>query len=212
MKSVLIVEDQKMVRDHMADCVNASDVFTLAGTLSNAAAAEIFCERNPVDLILMDVCTDNDESGLDAAASIKKHLPNIKIIIVTSMAECSFLERAKKAKADSFWYKDISSEELIEIMERTMNGESVYPNKTPEVKVGLTSSYEFTDSELKVLRLLVEGLSYEEIAAQLDIKPTTVITHTNHMLSKTGYKNKLRLCIAVSNKKLIIPTPDKDLE
>ena len=42
MKSVLIVEDQKMVRYNMADYINASDAFTLAGTLSNAAAAEIF--------------------------------------------------------------------------------------------------------------------------------------------------------------------------
>ena len=211
MKRVLIVEDQKMVRDNMADYINASDEFTLAGTLSNAATAEIFCEKNHVDLILMDVCTENDESGLDAASSIKKHYPDIKIIIVTSMAECSFIERARQAKADSFWYKDIESEELIDIMKRTAAGESIYPDRTPEVKVGLASSYEFTNSELKVLRLLVEGLSYEEIAAQLGYKPTTVITHTNNMLSKTGYKNKLRLCIAVSNKKLIIPTPDKDL-
>lgn len=82
MKRVLIVEDQKMVRDNMADYINASDEFTLAGTLSNAATAEIFCEKNHVDLILMDVCTENDESGLDAASSIKKHYPDIKIIIL----------------------------------------------------------------------------------------------------------------------------------
>ena len=50
----------------------------------------------PVDLILMDVVTENGESGLVAAEKIKKKFPNIKIIIVISMPECSYIKRAKK--------------------------------------------------------------------------------------------------------------------
>ncbi len=212
MTRVLIVEDQKMAMENMVNYVESSKRYKLAGTLTNAAMAEIFCSSNPVDLILMDVCTEFDENGLDAAAVIKKRFPSIKIIIVTSMVEVGYLERARNAGAESFWYKDASSEELLDVMDKTMAGESIYPEKTPEVKLGLASSYEFTEAELKVLRLLVEGLSYEEIGEKLGIKATTVITHTNHMLDKTGYKNKLRLCIAVTNKKLIIPSSDEEFE
>ena len=49
-------------------------------------------------------------------------MPQIKIIIVTSLAECSFIERAHKAGVESFWYKDAGKEELLEVMDRTMKG------------------------------------------------------------------------------------------
>lgn len=209
---VLIVEDQKMPRENMAGSVNSSTGYVLAGTLTNAAMTDMFCAGHAVDLILMDVCTEHDENGLDAAAVVKKRFPAIKIIIVTSMVECSFLDRAREAGADSFWYKDASEEELLEIMDRTMAGESVYPEKTPEVELGLASSYDLTAGEMKVLRLLMESLSYEEIAKELNCSERNVRFHLNNVLDKTGYKNKMQLLLAIADKKLMIPTPRKDLK
>ena len=100
---VLIVEDQKMAQENMEAIIKTSDNYTLAGTIPNAADAELFCMREQVDLILMDVCTARDESGIDACALIKKKFKNIKVIIVTSMAEHTFIEKARAARADGFW-------------------------------------------------------------------------------------------------------------
>ena len=61
---VLIVEDQKMAQENMEAIINSNANYTLAGTIANAADAELFCMREGVDLILMDVCTLRDENGI----------------------------------------------------------------------------------------------------------------------------------------------------
>jgi two-component system vancomycin resistance associated response regulator VraR len=99
---VLIVEDQKMAQENMESVVQSDENYSLAGTISNAADAELVCMHKAVDLILMDVCTAYDESGIEACALIKRKYPKIKVIVVTSMAEHTFIEKAKEAKADSF--------------------------------------------------------------------------------------------------------------
>ena len=204
MFNVLIVEDRKMSRDCMEGYIKDSDRYRLAASITNAGMAEMACMRYDIDLILMDVCTENDESGIEAAAVIKRHMPNIKIIIVTSMADVGFIAKSKEAKADSFWYKEVSEHELLDIMDRTMGGESVYPDKTPEVKIGNALSGEFTPSELEVLRLLVKGLPDAEIAQTLHISISTVRWHIKELFEKTGYNNRVTLACDVINKDLIV--------
>ena len=89
---VMIVEDQTMPRELFELRIQASEHFETALSIDNAALADVYCLRLPVDLILMDVITRGGESGLDAAARIKRAFPQINIIIVTSMPECSYLE------------------------------------------------------------------------------------------------------------------------
>ncbi len=212
MTRVLIVEDQKMARENMEAIIKGSENYTLAGIIPNAADAELFCMREQVDLILMDVCTARDENGIEACALIKKKFKKIKVIIVTSMAEHTFLEKAKEARADSFWYKDASHGELITVMDRTMAGEQVFPDKTPEVKLGLTTSYGLTQSELDVLRALMQSTGDEDAAAMLGCTKANIRWHLGKILDKTGYRTRMELLIAVARKNLIIVTPDKALE
>ena len=212
MNRVLIVEDQKMAQENMESIISASENYTLAGIIPNAADAELFCMREHIDLILMDVCTLRDESGIDATAIIKKNFPKIKIIIVTSMAEHTFIKKAKMARADSFWYKDASHGELISVMDRTMKGEHIFPDKTPEVKLGLTTSYELTDSELGVLRALMQSTSDEDAAEMLGCTKANVRWHIGKILEKTGYRTRMELLIAVAQINLIIVSPDKVLD
>ena len=209
---VLIVEDQKMAQENMEAIIRSSENYTLAGIIPNAADTELFCMRTDVDLILMDVCTARDESGIDACAVVKKKFPHIKIIIVTSMAEHTFIEKAKQAQADSFWYKDASRGELLTVMDQTMSGETVFPDKTPEVKLGLTTSYELTNAELDVLRALMQSTSDEDAAKMLSCTKSNIRWHVSRILDKTGYRTRMELLIAVASKNLIIVTPDKALE
>lgn len=212
MTKVLIVEDQRMAQENMEAIIKSSDKYTLSGIISNAADAELFCMRSCVDLILMDVCTAHDENGIEACAVIKKKFPKIKVIVVTSMAEHTFIEKAKEAKADSFWYKDASDGELIAVMDKTMAGEHIFPDKTPEVRLGLTTSYELTDSELEVLRALMQSTSDEDAALMLGCTKANIRWHLGKILDKTGYRTRMELLIAVAQKNLIIVSPDKKFE
>lgn len=212
MTQVLIVDDQRMPREYMEHTITDSQNYEIAGSVSSADLAVTICQRQPVELILMDVCTAGNKDGIEAAAEIKAKFPKIKIIIVTSMVEVSFLERARNAQVDSFWYKDISPEALIDVIDRTMAGERLFPNETPTVKLGIGSSADLTATEIKVLRLVCDGLEYGEIAKELNCSVNTVKTHISHILQKTGYANKIRLAIAVTNKKFIIPSLPEDKE
>ena len=212
MIKVLIVEDQKMAQENMESIIQSSENYALAGVIAIAADTELFCLRSSVDLILMDVCTARDENGIEACAVIKRKFPHIKVIIVTSMAEHTFIEKAKAAQADSFWYKDASRGELLTVMDQTMAGEHIYPDKTPEVKLGLTTSYELTGSELEVLRALMQSTSDEDAARMLSCTKANVRWHLSKILEKTGYRTRMELLIAVASKNLIIVTPDKALE
>ena len=209
---VLIVEDQKMAQENMESIIRSSENYSLAGAIANAADTELFCMRGNVDLILMDVCTARDENGIEACAVIKKKFPHIKVIVVTSMAEHTFIEKAKSAQADSFWYKDASQIELLTVMDRTMAGEHIFPDKTPEVKLGLTTSYELTRSEFDVLRALMQSTSDEDAAKMLSCTKANIRWHLTKILEKTGYRSRMELLIAVASKNLIIVTPDKALE
>ena len=128
---VLLVEDQ-----------------TIPTQLFEAAFAEVYCMTGEIDIVLMDVVTADGASGLDAAEKIKKNDPNIKIVIVTSMPECSYISRAKALGAEGFWYKETGKESLISVMDRVMQGEIVYPDGLQVVNIGVAKSSEFTEKEL----------------------------------------------------------------
>ena len=185
MIKVMIVEDQRLARESMENYITQSDRYSLALSISNAGLAEMSCSVHSVDLILMDVCTENDESGFEATKRIKARYPGIKVIIVTSMLDYGYIDRAKDVGADSIWFKDVSREELMTVIDRTMAGESVFPDKAPKVKLGNTTSYAFSEAEIRVLRLLVEGMTYKQMAEKLNITTDGIKAHISSMLSKT---------------------------
>lgn len=205
MTRVLIVDDAVTVRTLFENIIEESEEYELAGSLENAKAALPFCMRSPVDLILMDVYTKDRENGLEASLNIKKQFPKIKIIVATSLPEESFLEKAREAGCESFWYKEMGEIGLLDIMNRTMAGESVYPDRTPLVNVGLAKSVEFTPMEMKVLRELCNGKLNKEIAEELFMSENTVKFHINNMLQKAGYSNRYQLAIDAVEQKLIVP-------
>ncbi len=195
MYRVLIVEDDPMARQLLEIYVNNSQNYQLIASIENAAMAEVHCIGNRVDLVLMDVCTAMNSSGLDASEKIKSRFPQIKVIIITSQPEYSFIDRARAVGVDSFWYKSGSAEEIVSIMDRTMSGESIYPDSTPEVELGDALSGNFSDRELDVLRLLIEGETDQEIADRLFMSLRTVKSHISHMKDKTGFRNRTELAV-----------------
>ena len=204
-RKILIVEDQALARTYLCSCVEKCADCEVAGTLTRADAALRRCGEGHIDLILMDICTESDSDGLAAAESIKKFYPRIKIVMVTSMLEGRFLDRAKKIGADSFWYKDSPSGDLVNVIDGTISGKRFWPDSAPSVRLGNTLSCELSDREIETLRLLCEGKTNAEIAVKLNVAESSVRTYISRMLEKTGYTNRNRLMITAVSKRMVVP-------
>lgn len=202
--NVMIVEDQAMPRQLFEAIIKTQPEFNLEVSIDNAAIADICCARHGIDLVLMDVVTKNGASGLAAAEKIKAQNRKVKIIIVTSMPECSYVERAKKIGVEGFWYKDFSVEPILTLVQRVLNGERVYPDEVPEVSLGLATSGELTARELEILREMTGGFTNTEIAEKLGISEKRVRNHVANMLEKTGFRNRTELAVRARESGLTI--------
>ena len=205
MVQVLLVEDSRLSREAIEARLARSGRYRVWAAMENAANAEIACMGGRVELVLMDVCTADDESGLKAAARIKKHSPDIRVVIMTSMPEHSFRQKALAAGCEGFWYKEHGDADLLEVCDRVMAGETVYPAEGPSVRVGWADSRDFTARELEILRELALGRRYEAIAGDLGISPNTVKYHVKNLLQKTGYETAMQLIADVVEKRLVLP-------
>lgn len=204
MTKVAIVDDQNITRQFFSYFIKDSEEFELVATLKDGEEAINYCKRNPLDLILMDIVMVGGMNGLDAAKKIKAFKPDIKIIIITSMPEVSYIERAREIGVDSFWYKELEEVPILTVMERTMKGEHIYPDSTPELMIGNAKSTEFTDIELEILREVTTGATNKEISEKLFVSPATVNYYINDLLVKTGYKNRVQLAVKARLEGLVI--------
>ena len=204
-RNILVVEDQALARMYLCACAEKCADCRVAGALTRADAALSRCGDGQIDLILMDICTENDSDGLTAAEAIKKAYPHIKIVMVTSMLEGRFLERARRIGADSFWYTDSPAGDRVGVIEGTLSGKHFWPDGAPSVRLGNALSCDLSDQELETLRLLCEGQTNAEIAAQMNVAESTVRTYISRMLEKTGYPNRNRLMVAAVGKRLVVP-------
>ena len=206
---VLVVDDQYVARSFFEIHVEMMKEYELVSSLASAEQAIAWCMEHPVDLVIMDVMMKYGLDGLTCAKIIKNNQPKIKIILATSTAESKWIEKAKEAKIDSFWFKEYSDIPLTEVMDRTMNGESVYPGITPNPEFGEVSKYDLSGRELEVLRDLTRNLTNEEIAEDLHISPRTVKRHIENMLAKTGYKSRVDLAVNAKVLGLVVHEDDR---
>lgn len=202
---VLVVDDQAMPRQLFENIIKSSDNYELVACIETAKVADMYCARQRVDLILMDVVMNDGSNGLDVAEKIKATYPNTKIIIMTSMPDADFLERARYIGVDSFWYKEVQETTMLDVMDRTMAGENVYPDHPPVVQLGMAKDTDFTSREMDVLRKMVQGYTDKEIADLLGMSYHTVRSHVNSLLSKTGCVSRTELAIRVVKSGLIVP-------
>lgn len=201
--NVLIVDDQLLPRQYFESIINSSEDFNLVASISSAKVADVYCIKNHIDLIIMDIVMADGSNGLEAAENIKNMYPNIKILIVTSMPDANFLNIARKINVDSFWYKEIQEAPMLDVMIRTMNGENVYPDTSPKVKLGIAYNSEFTSREIDVLRAMTEGLSNPEIAEKLEMSVNTVKYHIYNLMSKTGIESRTKLAIEAAKSGIV---------
>ena len=203
--NVLIVDDQTISRQLFETFVASSDRYALAASVETAKYADAYCAGGKVDLVLMDVVMNDGSNGLDAAERIKAAYPRVKIIVVTSMPDSVILKRAREIGVDSFWYKEAQSAPMLEVMDRTMAGEHIFPNSPPVTRFGLAENTELTERETEVLRLLAQGLTDREIGEALFMSPGTVLYHISNLLDKTGYASRTELAVNAVRSGVALP-------
>lgn len=206
MVRVLIVEDQKIMQKYFEYIVLQEPEFRLVDIVADSREAVKICGYSAIDLVLMDVQTFRNHDGLTAGKTIKEQHPGIKVIIVTSLIDPKVLERAKTGCADSLWYKDHGEEEIRDVIHRTLMGERVFPDVTPNVEMNWITSGEISPRQLEMLRLYICGMSYSEIAKKMDCSTSGVRWNFQEMIAKAGYNCKEDLIAAALESKLIVTT------
>ena len=189
--------------------VRASVNYELAAGLRTAQEAVRYVDENKVDLLILDVMMQDGIDGLTAAEMIKQKHPEVKIILTTSTSETSWEQKAKEAGIESFWYKEYDEHGLLEIMERTLNGESIYPADEPNVPFGKITRAELTEREIEILRELTASRTNEEIAERLVISVNTVKRHIQNIMEKTGFESRLELAMNAKSIGLVVNDSDR---
>ena len=201
----VIVEDNLMIQDYLSAMLGGDGRFRVVAKLRDAFEAETLCAAGGVDLVLMDVQTLHNHSGLAAGERIRG-LGGTKVVAVTSLIDPEVLAKARSGGADSLWYKDHGEAGLLSVIERTLAGERVFPDSAPSVELGEMLSGEITPRQLAILRRFVMGMTYDEIAAELNLTGRGVRWNIDQIVEKGGFRNKHELLAALLSNKLIVTT------
>ena len=200
---VLIVDDHKSMRNLFEKEFTPDNGFTVSESIGNATDAAAYCALTHPNLVIMDVCTENGASGLDATEKILGKFPQIKVIVTSGFDEITYMPRAKEIGAHAFVYKLKDVEYYREVAKRVLDGEFVFPEpKTIPLPQGEAP---FTDREMEVLRLLCKYMTHQEIAGRLFISKKTVDKHIENMREKAQMKSVMELVIYVLSNGWINP-------
>lgn len=204
MYNIIVIDDHKMLREMISETLNTRG-FNVVASSGDAKDSVSLCKKFKPDLILMDICTENNSSGLAYSKIIKENFPSVKIILMTGVPDLTFIDKAKANNVDSFIYKNISSDSLISTIQNTIDGYSLYPNANnpkaniPDILKNLT------DTELNVLTEYCKTLDRDEVIKKLGISVRTLKSHISSIYEKTGYNNLAKLAIYCVGNGLIVP-------
>jgi DNA-binding NarL/FixJ family response regulator len=200
---VLIVDDHRSLRNSFEREFCPENGFMTVGSIGSAAQAEHECQLLHPDVVIMDVCTVGEISGLKAAEMILKSYPQIKIVVTSGFEEITYIPRAKAIGAHAFVNKDSELDYFREVVKRVCDGDNVFPEpKTIPLPQGETP---FSEREMEVLHLLCRQVGISEMAEKLFISPFTVKRHIENMRQKAGFDTYAELVIYVLSNGWINP-------
>lgn len=202
---VLLIEDNRILRDGISAMINKQEDVTVAGvsdgrdnTLAKARAVK-------PHVVLMDLGLDSQNS-LDIVQSVKKEFPGLKIIGMGLAPTQSDILEFVQAGAEGFILKNATVEEVIKTIRAVAGGETVLPysmtgslftqvteHALSKGKRNLKMAVRMTQREKEIIALIVEGMSNKEIAGTLNIATFTVKSHVHNILEKLALHNRLQI-------------------
>ncbi|WP_018352610.1 response regulator [Longispora albida] len=203
MTSVLIADDEELVRVGLRAVIAAEPDLTVAGEAADGVEALDAVRRLRPDVVLLDVRMPRVD-GISAARHILEKIPDPpKIIVVTTFENDDYVYDALRAGAQGFLLKRSRPAEIVQAVRVVASGDSLlFPAairamsvRQAGLRAGLASAG-LTDREQDVLRLMASGLSNAEIAAELFLGVETVKTHVRNILVKLGVRDRTQAVIA----------------
>ena len=195
---VVIADDQRVVRDGLAMLVGLIEDIEVVGTAADGAEAVDLAHDIRPDVVLMDLRMPEME-GAEATRRIRSSLPDTQILVLTTYADDGSLFPALQAGARGYLTKDASAEEIETAIRALAAGRT---HLDPAIQQRLIAAVidhtpdnrpppdDLTSREVEVLKLIAAGLSNAEIATALVVSSATVKTHINHILAKTGARDR----------------------
>ncbi len=204
---VLIVEDHQIVADGLTALLNTQKDMTVVGHAGSVAeSAEKAAELTP-DIVLLDFRL-NDGTGADAAAAIRRVMPQAKHIFLTREDSDVARFAALESGASGFIHKSKAANEVVQAIRTVASGGNLI---TPSAVASLLNRRRQTDSqresltsrEKEVLRLMADGVSSRDIAGRLGISYATVRTHIRSLGAKLGVHSKVQAIVKARELALI---------
>ena len=194
MTTVVLADDQRVVREGLATLLGLLPGIEVVGTASDGEEAIALVDRLRPDVVLMDLRMPRCD-GVAATRRLREQGSPTRVVVLTTYADDRSVVEALRAGARGFLTKDAGAEEIERAIAAVVRGDAVIDPAVqhhlveavagrPELPDGLTPR------EGEVLTLIAQGLSNGEIAARLFVSEATVKSHVNHLFAKTGVRDR----------------------
>ena len=195
---ILLVDDHTVVRQGLRMFLSLDSELTIIGEAVNGADALQKAHDLQPDVILMDLMMPVMD-GITAIGILRRDLPDIEIIALTSVLDDTSVFNAMRAGATGYLLKDTEADELCRAIKAAAAGQVQLSSQAAarllrEVPAP-DSPEQLTERETDVLRLLAQGLANKEIAAALGIGEKTVKTHVSNILGKLGVVSRTQAAL-----------------
>ena len=216
---VLLADDQALIRAGFRVLIDAAGDLEVVGEATDGAQAVDLARRERADVVLMDIRMPGVD-GLEATRRISADddLAGVKVIILTTFESDEYVYQAIRAGASGFLVKDTEPADLIQAVRVVARGDALLsPSVTRRLITDLASRPErppssdsrtlalLTDREREVLALVAEGLSNDEIAARLFLRPLTAKTHVSRIMTKLNARDRAQLVVIAYESGLVTP-------
>jgi DNA-binding NarL/FixJ family response regulator len=214
--SIVVVDDQQVVRDGFAALLGTQPDFTVVGTAADGAEAVRLCQEHRPDVVLMDVRMPVMD-GIEATSRITTGGTGPRVLVLTTFDLDEHVYDALRAGASGFLLKDMTSERLFDAVRVVAAGEALlaptvtrrligeFARLRPQLPAPPVALDALTPREVEVLRLIAEGLSNPEIAERLVVGDETVKTHVSRVLTKLGLRDRTQAVVVAYESGLVVP-------
>lgn len=218
MITVLLVDDQDLVRAGLRQILAPYHGFEVVGEAGEGAAALAFLARARPDLVVMDIRMRGVD-GIEATRQIAAMGDPPPVLVLTTFGEDEILSGALRAGASGFQLKDAPGEELVAAARAVAGGQgwldpavtgrvlASYRAGAPSEEVVTRDLAMLTAREVEVLRLVGRGETNAEIADSLYIGEGTVKTHISHLFTKLGLRDRAAAVVFAFDHGLVAPKP-----
>lgn len=186
---VLILDDHELVREGLAELLGRDPSMEVVGKAETGEEAlRMFREQRP-DVTLVDLRMSPTD-GVTVIGWLREENPEARIIMLTSYDTDEDIYRGLKAGASSYLLKQVGLGELVQTIRAVHAGERRIPPAIAAKLAEHMANPQLTPRQVDTLRLIVDGLSNQEIASRLNITEGTVKAHVKAILAKFGARDR----------------------